>query len=1097
MEKTEFKKLDRLNNGKFTYILRIVFHIFIIFFCLGFSIISLHKIAYGDNSARKLTVMVYMCGSNLESLNGSASEDIQEMKDSGISNEISLLIMAGGSKSWSMGFDSSETIIYEISSRGSRIVKTLDKKNMGSSRTLTELLVYGKENRPAENYALILWNHGGGPLEGVCWDELFSGDSLNLDEVTEGIRHAELGKKLSWIGFDACLMSSLEVAAAMEPYAEYMIASQETEPVFGWNYAFLSGIESDSNGAETGSRIVDAYFDGQEENRDILTMSCTDLSKAAKAVKAMDNYFYTLSESVSEETFAFMSGARFESVGFGESVRENSNDGYDLVDAVGLVSNLDLYGESELQKLLRETVVYARSNREGANGLSLYHPYFNKEDYLNHWRDRHARLNFSPAYTQYIKNFGTILTGAEMVDWNGMETNYNGKDELGQDLITLNLTPEQSANVASARLLILGKSLDSYSLIFSSAASLEGNTITGYFSQKILYAIDQDGNTHGPLGYLTTPDGKYNVLTAVYYTENPMDLLLFSKESNKSKSVHFFWESYNQSSSPKIIRKLTEDEITGSMTNRLDISEDDYNYITFWDLSRQLPARRENTPLPGFFDWYDSPKDDIFHSVSLPNWELQFLPDIPYSKDMFAVFEVTDLQQNKFCSEPVLIPDDQKIPFRASPEKIIFDDFTAELSGSVYPEGILMEISIKNSCDHEANISFDLKSFVLNDKRIVNMVETGHLYNIYPKNYSGGETIVHSFLISNEDLLNLDRVETISFELTKRIMDENYTKPEKYTARFSIADCDVSEIVPKYEILAESEAYGWRIELIYLYTDLYENQIRCIIYVENNGDVTFGPDFVAALNGNISNQWLKEFPPGMSGICYFQFNNDLLSTRPDQSFFSNDYIILYDHIQQNSGFDKIYDIDFWMFETTHDDLRDAKYFSLHLNTPLPIQKDIYRFQNTNTIDDVPEGYSYEPLLLSENNQYRVDIAQLCRFEKALLMALVLKNKTDQHLDLFIDEPYFNDGSVKCSIEINRMHYYDHIFMPPDSVRILPITLISEDVESDERLEINSFSMIFHSDKQDGGLPVSVQIIDSPAPEPGEYYRILPGKIYVK
>lgn len=31
--------------------------------------------------------------------------------------------------------------------------------------------------------------------------------------------------------FDACLMSSLEVASVLAPYANYMIASQETEPV--------------------------------------------------------------------------------------------------------------------------------------------------------------------------------------------------------------------------------------------------------------------------------------------------------------------------------------------------------------------------------------------------------------------------------------------------------------------------------------------------------------------------------------------------------------------------------------------------------------------------------------------------------------------------------------------------------------------------------------------------------------------------------------------------------------------------------------------------------------------------------------------------
>ena len=51
-----------------------------------------------------------------------------------------------------------------------------------------------------------------------------------------------MGDNGEWIGFDACLMSSVETAFMCAPYAEYMIASQEVEPGSGWNYAFLSGI---------------------------------------------------------------------------------------------------------------------------------------------------------------------------------------------------------------------------------------------------------------------------------------------------------------------------------------------------------------------------------------------------------------------------------------------------------------------------------------------------------------------------------------------------------------------------------------------------------------------------------------------------------------------------------------------------------------------------------------------------------------------------------------------------------------------------------------------------------------------------------------
>ena len=55
---------------------------------------------------------------------------------------------------------------------------------MGDQDTLASFLRYGQENRPAQSYALILWDHGGGPLEGVCWDETSGMDHLSLREVT-------------------------------------------------------------------------------------------------------------------------------------------------------------------------------------------------------------------------------------------------------------------------------------------------------------------------------------------------------------------------------------------------------------------------------------------------------------------------------------------------------------------------------------------------------------------------------------------------------------------------------------------------------------------------------------------------------------------------------------------------------------------------------------------------------------------------------------------------------------------------------------------------------------------------------------------------
>lgn len=42
------------------------------------------------------------------------------------------------------------------------------------------------------------------------------------------------GATFELIGFDACLMSSIEIASRLQGVARYMVASEEIEPEWGW-----------------------------------------------------------------------------------------------------------------------------------------------------------------------------------------------------------------------------------------------------------------------------------------------------------------------------------------------------------------------------------------------------------------------------------------------------------------------------------------------------------------------------------------------------------------------------------------------------------------------------------------------------------------------------------------------------------------------------------------------------------------------------------------------------------------------------------------------------------------------------------------------
>ena len=70
------------------------------------------------------------------------------------------------------------------------------------------------------------------------------------------------GVKFDFIGFDACLMATVENALMLNEYADYMIASEETEPGYGWYYTdWLNALGSNPSipTEELGQKIVDDF----------------------------------------------------------------------------------------------------------------------------------------------------------------------------------------------------------------------------------------------------------------------------------------------------------------------------------------------------------------------------------------------------------------------------------------------------------------------------------------------------------------------------------------------------------------------------------------------------------------------------------------------------------------------------------------------------------------------------------------------------------------------------------------------------------------------------------------------------------------------
>ena len=256
------------------------------------------------------TVCVYMCGTDLESNGACATADILEMLAADIPNDVNVLVMTGGTKKWNpfgddkvaeenniikkgayITPDSEHTQVYSINDDRMKLVYTYEENlDMGDVCTLATFLELALYYAPSEHLMVNMWNHGGGPLSGVEYDE----NTENNISVPEYTNFAEAlfkarGDKTDILGFDVCLLGNLEVALNVAPYADYMVASAELEPGGGWLYEWMS-VFNEANKekrtaepVEVAQRIIDTFPANEGYNWSDtmgLTLAAYDLSKA-------------------------------------------------------------------------------------------------------------------------------------------------------------------------------------------------------------------------------------------------------------------------------------------------------------------------------------------------------------------------------------------------------------------------------------------------------------------------------------------------------------------------------------------------------------------------------------------------------------------------------------------------------------------------------------------------------------------------------------------------------------------------------------------------------------------------------------------------
>jgi hypothetical protein len=171
----------------------------------------------------------------------------------------------------------------------SEAVGTQGEINMGDPAALADFLTWGIANYPANRYALFLGDFGGG-WRGCCFDEVVGvpeqTDYLTLNDLDQALALAQGqtgGARLELVAFAAGLMSQLDVLQALQPFANYAVASPGLVPGSSWDYqAVIAQLNADPliDGRQLAGDLVTAFVNSQRqlEGEEYVAMAAVDLA---------------------------------------------------------------------------------------------------------------------------------------------------------------------------------------------------------------------------------------------------------------------------------------------------------------------------------------------------------------------------------------------------------------------------------------------------------------------------------------------------------------------------------------------------------------------------------------------------------------------------------------------------------------------------------------------------------------------------------------------------------------------------------------------------------------------------------------------------
>ncbi len=371
----------------------------------------------------KVTIMVYMCGTDLESRTAMATSDLNEMLQAKTGKNVNIVALTGGCRQWRNNVISSKVNqIYKLQDGSMKLLESnVGNSSMTNPELLAGFIQYCAKNFPANRNELIFWDHGGGSMSGYGYDEKYPRTgSMTLAGINSALKKG--GVKFDFIGFDACLMATFETGLMLSDYADYMIASEESEPGIGWYYTrWLTNLEADPSmpTLSLGKQIADDFVTacGKSCPGQGTTLSLVDLAElTATAPDAFSTFATDTSKMITstkkdDETanYSKVAEARTKSREFARG------QGIDQVDLVHMAKNLDTKASKALANKLLGAIKYnnTSANMTNSYGLSIYFPYRSARA-VDAMAKMYDEIGISSDYSKCIKQFAKVETGGQV-----------------------------------------------------------------------------------------------------------------------------------------------------------------------------------------------------------------------------------------------------------------------------------------------------------------------------------------------------------------------------------------------------------------------------------------------------------------------------------------------------------------------------------------------------------------------------------------------------------------------------------------------------------------------------------------------------------